>query len=86
MQQPYLKLLMMVLGSGIQNARQLFYMAKGFKSLMDATQNGDVEKGILPVGQVQGLIHDEPTVAEAIENIVTEAKKVQLHLSAQFTA
>jgi len=86
MQQPYLKLLMMVLGSGIQNARQLFYMAKGFKSLMDATQNGDVEKGILPVGQVQGLIHDEPTVAEAIENIVTEAKKVQLHLSALFTA
>jgi len=86
LQQPYLKLVLMVLGSGISNARQLFYMAKGFKSLMEATKNGDLEKGILPVGQIQGLIHDEPSVAEAVENIVAEAKKVQLELSSQFSA
>ncbi|MBN1613966.1 MAG: nitronate monooxygenase [Deltaproteobacteria bacterium] len=86
MQLPYSKVVMMVLGSGIQNARQLFYMAQGFKGLQDATQTGDTETGILPVGQCQGLIHDEPTVAEVIENIVAEAKKAQLYLSAQFTA
>jgi len=83
--QPYLKLVFMVIRSGVQNARQLFFMAKGFTPLMEASKNGDLEKGILPVGQVQGLIHDEPTVAEAIENIITEAKKVQLELAAQLS-
>jgi enoyl-[acyl-carrier protein] reductase II len=83
MQLPYVKLALGVLTSGPEKARQLFYMAHGFKSLQDATQLGDVESGILPVGQVQGLIHDEPTVAEVVERIVTEAKKVQLYVNAQ---
>lgn len=83
MQLPYVKLALGVLMSGPEKARQLFYMAHGFKSLQDATQHGDVENGILPVGQVQGLIHDEPTVAEVINRIVEEAKKTELYVSAQ---
>jgi len=39
--------------------------------------NGDIEQGLLPVGQATGLIHDEPTVAEVIERIVTEARDIQ---------
>ena len=86
MQVPYFKLLTQVLTAGPETARQLFYMAQGFKSLQDATESGDVEHGILPVGQVQGLIHDEPTVAEVMERIISEAKSVQLHVSAQMAA
>jgi len=37
----------------------------------------DLEGGLLPVGQVTGLIHDEPAVAELIERVVTEADAIQ---------
>ncbi|MCX5908067.1 MAG: nitronate monooxygenase, partial [Deltaproteobacteria bacterium] len=49
-------------------------MANGFKGMRLATQEGDVEKGILPVGQDTGLIKDIPSVSEMIERMVTEAK------------
>jgi enoyl-[acyl-carrier protein] reductase II len=58
-------------------------MANGFKAFKLATEDGDVEKGILPVGQVMGLIQDEPTVAELFERIVAEAKEVQQKLAAK---
>jgi NAD(P)H-dependent flavin oxidoreductase YrpB (nitropropane dioxygenase family) len=38
-----------------------------------ALVEGHPETGVLPVGQVVGLIHDIPTVAELIERIVGEA-------------
>jgi NAD(P)H-dependent flavin oxidoreductase YrpB (nitropropane dioxygenase family) len=53
------------------------FLANGFKMMRSATEEGDLEQGALPVGQVQGLIHDEPTVAEVIERMVTEARQVQ---------
>ncbi len=52
-------------------------MANGFKAIRLATEEGDMERGILPVGQVMGLIRDEPTVKEVVERIVAEAKAVQ---------
>ncbi|HEY5527787.1 MAG TPA: hypothetical protein VIK02_09420, partial [Candidatus Anoxymicrobiaceae bacterium] len=52
------------------------YMANAFKQIRVATELGDVEKGVLPVGQVQGLMHDIPTVQEVIERTVTEAEDV----------
>jgi enoyl-[acyl-carrier protein] reductase II len=80
---PFFKLFMGVLASGGSNARQLAYMANAFKFFKAATEDGDVEKGILPIGQVTGLIHDEPTVAELFDRIVAEAKAVQEKLSRQ---
>ena len=85
MKLPYFKLLKQVLTAPPENIRQLFFMAQGFKSLQDASQMGDVEHGILPVGQVQGLIHDEPTVAEIMERIIDEAKSVNCQVSSQMT-
>ncbi len=73
---PYWKLFFGVLASGWKNARQLAFMANGFYAIRRATEDGD-EKGVLPVGQVTGLLHDEPTVAELMERTVTEAKAVQ---------
>ena len=50
-----------------------------------ATEEGDLEKGVLPVGQVTGLLHDEPTVAEVIARIVAEAKATQERLASRLT-
>jgi NAD(P)H-dependent flavin oxidoreductase YrpB (nitropropane dioxygenase family) len=61
------------------------YMANGFKAFQLATEEGDLERGILPVGQATGLIHDEPTVAEVLERIVAEARQVQERLAARLS-
>jgi enoyl-[acyl-carrier protein] reductase II len=74
---PYLKLFIGVLLSGYANAKQLAYMANAFKAIKVATEDGDSKTGVLPVGQVQGLIHDQPTVAELFERIVKEAQEAQ---------
>jgi len=79
----YWKLFAGVLASGWKNARQLAFMANAFKAIRIATEEGDLERGVLPVGQVTGLIHDEPTVKEVIERIVAEAKQVQGRLAAK---
>lgn len=79
---PYMKLFIGVLLSGYSNAKQLAYMANAFKAIKVATENGDSKTGVLPVGQVQGLIHDQPTVAELFERLVKEAKAAQAKVSA----
>jgi enoyl-[acyl-carrier protein] reductase II len=73
---PFFKLFFGIMASGLQNAWQLARMANGFKAFRIATEEGDNEKGLLPVGQVTGLIHDEPTVSELIERIVSDAQEV----------
>jgi enoyl-[acyl-carrier protein] reductase II len=82
---PFSKLFAGVLLSGWKNARQLAFMANGFKAIKLATEKGDMKKGVLPVGQVTGLIHDEPTVAELMERIVAQAKLQQQKLNNQFS-
>jgi len=78
---PFTKVLAGVLASGFRNAIQMAYLANAFKMIRIATEEGDLETGVLPVGQVTGLIHDVPTVKEVIERVVTEAKQVQLGLA-----
>jgi enoyl-[acyl-carrier protein] reductase II len=82
---PYAKLFIGVLLSGWKNARQLAFMANGFKAIKLATEDGDTQKGVLPVGQVTGLIHDEPSVAEVISRIAEEAEVQSKKLSSQFS-
>jgi enoyl-[acyl-carrier protein] reductase II len=74
---PYFKLFLGVLASGYSNAKQLAYMANAFKAIKVATEDGNTQTGVLPVGQVQGIIHDQPTVAELFLRIVKEAKAAQ---------
>jgi NAD(P)H-dependent flavin oxidoreductase YrpB (nitropropane dioxygenase family) len=47
-----------------------------------ATEEGDNQKGVLPVGQVTGLIKDVPKVAEVIAQIVAEAEGIQKKMAA----
>jgi len=82
---PFSKLFLGVLLSGWKNARQLAFMANGFKAIKLATEKGDMKNGVLPVGQVTGLIHDEPTVAELMERIVSQAKLQQQKLNNQLS-
>ena len=78
---PYFKLFIGVMLSGWKNARQLAYMANAFKAIRVATEDGDVKEGVLPVGQVMGLINDNPTVKEVIERTVKEAEEVARELA-----
>ncbi|HQB14645.1 MAG TPA: nitronate monooxygenase, partial [Syntrophales bacterium] len=83
MKMPYWKLFIGILASGYENAMKMANMANGFKAFQLATEEGDLVKGLLPVGQATGLIHDEPTVAEVVERIVAEARQVQERLAAK---
>ena len=78
---PFTKVLAGVLASGFKNAIQMAYLANAFKMIRIATEEGDLKEGVLPVGQVTGLIHDVPTVKEVIERVVAEAKQVQQGLA-----
>lgn len=57
-------------GGKFEDVRDLVAGARGRK----VYELDDVEAGVWSVGQVQGLIHDIPTVAELVERIVTGAE------------
>ncbi len=78
---PYFKLFLGVMASGWKNARQLAFMANAFKAIRIATEDGDIKKGVLPVGQVTGLMRDIPSVAEVIERTVREAESIAVELA-----
>ena len=73
---PYWKMFIGVLRSGWDNAKQLAYMANAFKQIRLATENGDLDRGVLPVGQVTGLLNDVPTVQEVLTRTVSQAEEV----------
>jgi len=75
MRLPYFKVFFSVLGQGYKSMKQLAHMALAFESFQKATEEGDINMGVLPVGQVMGLMRDEPTVAVLLERIVREAKQ-----------
>jgi enoyl-[acyl-carrier protein] reductase II len=78
---PYFKILLGILFAGPKISIQLAYMANAFKAIGLATEEGDVRRGVLTVGQSTGLLHDIPTVAELFERIAAEVKEVQTKLS-----
>jgi len=75
------KLFFSVLASGWKNARQTAYFANSFKGCRDALE-GDAEWGLMPLGQVTGLIHEESTVEEVIDSILREARSILAEKSA----
>ncbi len=74
---PFFKVMAGIMASGYKNAIQMAYLANAFKMIRVATEEGDTAEGVLPVGQVTGLIHDVPTVKEVIERVVAEARQIQ---------
>lgn len=82
---PYFKVFLGILFAGPKISIQLAYMANAFKAISLATEDGDIKRGVLTVGQSTGLVHDIPTVAEVIERVVKEAKEVQAKVSQTIT-
>lgn len=79
---PWAKMAVGVALSGWKNVRQMSYLANAFHGFRIATVDGDVDKGVLPLGQVAGLIHDVPTVYDMMERMVAEAAAVAKRLDA----
>jgi enoyl-[acyl-carrier protein] reductase II len=46
------------------------------ESIMAATVNGDIKRGVQFVGQCQGMIHDIPAVDDLVQRIMMEARQV----------
>ncbi|HEY1077453.1 MAG TPA: nitronate monooxygenase family protein [Fontimonas sp.] len=51
------------------------HLVKGAQGRV-ALETGDIDAGLIWAGQVQGLIHDVPTVAELMDRIMREAQDV----------
>ena len=67
---------------GVQDlARQ----ALSLEGLRIAIENGDLEKGVLPMSQAIGLIKDLPTCKEVIERTVAEAQEILGAVMEKFT-
>jgi enoyl-[acyl-carrier protein] reductase II len=79
---PYLKLFFGVMFSGYKTSVQMAYLANAFRAISLATQQGDLNKGVLTVGQCTGLLHDIPTVAELFVRVEKEALEAQKRMAA----
>lgn len=59
----------------------LAHMAQAYVAIKKATEEGDLDKGVYVSGQVQGIIHDIPTVTEVISRTIEEFTKIQINLA-----
>ncbi len=64
-------------GSDIHQLEKLISGKAGLGLL----ESGDVDNGLISVGQVVGLIHDIPTVKEVVDNIISEAQEVAANIA-----
>jgi len=85
MRLPYFKLFLGLMGQGYSVMIRMAHMAMAFDAFKTGTEDGNLETGVIPVGQVMGLLHDEPTVAEVIERMVKEAEERQKRLTTVFS-
>lgn len=51
------------------------------KAGLGLLESGDIDNGLISVGQIAGLIHDIPTVKEVVNRIVKEAQEVASNIA-----
>ncbi|HNV46970.1 MAG TPA: nitronate monooxygenase [Spirochaetota bacterium] len=78
---PWIKLAIGTMLQGPKLMMQLAHFATAFEKIQDATEFGDLKKGVALIGQVQGLIHDIPTVKQVIDTTIAEAKEIEKRLA-----
>lgn len=61
-----------VLGMGFAQALKVTFFGAAVSSIKKATIEGDLNRGVQLIGQVQGLVHDVPTVDELTQRIMQE--------------
>jgi enoyl-[acyl-carrier protein] reductase II len=81
---PWAKLAAGIVLAGYRKSVQMARMAIGFAAFKDGCTRGDLERGVLPLGQCTGLIDDTPTVAEVMRRIVDQAERSQASLERAF--
>jgi enoyl-[acyl-carrier protein] reductase II len=82
---PWLKLAFGIVFMGFKRAIAMARMAIGFKAFEVGTMNGDNDNGVLPLGQVTGIINDTPTVDSVIKKIVSDAEKALKSVSTKIS-
>ncbi len=82
---PYAKLMMETLSSGLKKTIYQARMAEGVEDVRLAIEEGNHDRGTLPLGQVVGLINDIPSVSELMERIVAEAYSAQKKIADQMS-
>lgn len=80
---PWIKVAVGIMLMGPKKAIQMARMASGFFAFKAGTIDGDNKNGVLPIGQITGIIHDTPAVRDVIERIVKEAKEVNKKVTAK---
>ena len=76
----YPKLVVQTFQAGLRDTLTLIYLAKGFRGFRRSIVDGDCDLGVYPIGQVTGLIQDNPPVAQLFERIAAEARQRQVAL------
>lgn len=74
---PWIKVAFGALLTGPEKVMQLARSANASEALDLAIKQGDCEKGVHLVGQVQGRIKDTPTVEEVMQRVIAEAQAVK---------
>ena len=80
---PWLKLAIGITFSGVKNSMRMARMAIGFDAFKNGTMEGDNAHGVLPIGQVAGIMKETLPVKEIMRKIVTEAQKAQKALGSK---
>jgi len=70
---PWIKMLLGILAAGWQKSIALARMANAFHPIRKSIDEGEWEDGVIPLGQITGIIHDTPTVKELIARLIIEA-------------
>ncbi len=78
---PWLKLAIGIMFMGPRRAIQMARMAIGFDAFKVGCMDGDFDKGVLPLGQVSGIIKDTPTVKQVVERIIKEAVEIEKQMA-----
>jgi enoyl-[acyl-carrier protein] reductase II len=70
---PWIMMLLGILLAGWKKSIQLARMANAFRPIQKSLEEGNWKDGVIPLGQITGIIHDTPTVKELLERLVIEA-------------
>lgn len=68
---------------GFVEALKLAYFGAATEEIRVAIQDGDHRHGIQLIGQVQGLVHDVPAVADIVQRVLREADAALAAVNAQ---
>lgn len=68
---------------GFAYTLKVTFFGASVTSIKKATIEGDLERGIQLIGQVQGLVNDVPTVQVLVDRIMTEAEFAMVRVQSQ---